>query len=202
MRRGHHPDAGLTLIELIVAMALFALVAAMGLQVLNGMLRARDRLVTRSDDTSALSLTLALLRQDLQAAVPMGFSAPGVPPAPPLTTTPGPRLALSLAGQSGPGIPEHAGFHRVIWRYDRAARQLTRQIWPSLSPATASQLQPAIPVLTGVQGLEIRLFRPDQGWLDWRDLPVDVIRTDLPAAIEVTLDTAVFGRVRLVETLW
>ena len=47
MRRGHHPDAGLTLIELIVAMALFALVAAMGLQVLNGMLRARDRLVAR-----------------------------------------------------------------------------------------------------------------------------------------------------------
>ena len=52
-------DQGITLIELIVAMALFALVAVMGLQALNGMLRSRDRLSDMADETAGLSTARA-----------------------------------------------------------------------------------------------------------------------------------------------
>ena len=43
--RGCAGDKGLTLLELVVVLSLFALVAVMGLQALSGTMRAQDRLI-------------------------------------------------------------------------------------------------------------------------------------------------------------
>ena len=56
-------DRGLTLIELVVAMAVFALVAVMGLQSLSGSLRMRDGLTARAEDSAALAQAIAVLRR-------------------------------------------------------------------------------------------------------------------------------------------
>ena len=44
MTRSAMADRGLTLLELVAVLAIFSLVAVMGLQALSGMMRARDRL--------------------------------------------------------------------------------------------------------------------------------------------------------------
>lgn len=193
-------QAGITLIELVVAMALFALVAVMGLQALNGMLRARDRLEALSAGTAELSAALSLMRHDLGAALPAVFHTPeGLPVSAVEVSAPGPRLALSLGGQATISGPDHAAFQRIEWSFDGAAGRLVRQVWPSLQPASRGQLSPPVPVLTGVTGLGVRLFAEGLGWTDWADLPADSLRTDLPDAIEVTLTTGRHGAIRLVE---
>ena len=66
-------DRGLSLIELVAAMAIFALVAVMGAQALGGMIRLRQGIAARSAEAAALDRTASLLRADLAAVVPMLF---------------------------------------------------------------------------------------------------------------------------------
>lgn len=198
--RQTHQDRGITLIELIVAMALFALVAVMGLQALNGMLRSQGRLVGQSQTNAALSLTLALLRQDLAAALPVLFYTPsGVPVSALSVTRPGPQLALSLGGQAAPATPDFTGFHRVTWHFDQRGQRLMRQAWPALQPASGRQQGPMVEMLTGVSGFDVRLYEASIGWRDWEDLPPEQISSRLPDAIEVTLQIGQQGQITLIE---
>ncbi|MGR3696731.1 MAG: PulJ/GspJ family protein, partial [Roseovarius sp.] len=48
-------DRGLTLLELVAVLAIFSLVAVMGLQALSGMMRARDRLTDADEQAAALA---------------------------------------------------------------------------------------------------------------------------------------------------
>ena len=72
---------GLSLIELVAAMAIFALVAVMGTQALVAMLRLRGDLAGRSDRSAGLARAAFLLRRDLAAAVLVVCLVPGGPPS-------------------------------------------------------------------------------------------------------------------------
>ncbi len=181
-RNTHHPPhnsdtTGLTLIELVAAMAVFAMVAVMGLQALTGTLRMRDRLGARADQAAALSLGLTQLRHDLSAMLPLVFHAPGGGQQSALALSPdGRTLAFSIGGQ--PDLPPISGqgLHRVEWRFDPARGQLWRRVWPVLQPASPSAAFPEVLMLgpatgsspnrvTGqLTGLTLRSFWPDQGW--------------------------------------
>lgn len=212
MRRG---AAGLTLIELVVAMAILALLSVLGLQGLTAMLQMQGRLETRADATEDLARAVALLRADLGAAVPVLFVPPGGAPEPAVTAASG-ALALSVGGQptlggSGPGLG------RVVWRIDPGAGRLTRQSWTGLQPAGAAAAAPETPVMTGVRGLTLRSYLgPAEGWTPGAPLSAAPARTGfrgaavgadpagaspLPQALEVTLDTDAFGPVTVIETL-
>lgn len=193
-------DAGLSLIELVVAMALFALVAVMGLQVLNGTLRFQSRYVALSDQTAELSLALTLLRRDLAHAVPMPFVRPeGGPLSSIEMTLPGPVLALSLAGQPSLGETGDDGTRRVEWRHDPRLQTLSRRSWPTLMPQSASQVASEEVILSGVRRLDMRVFQDGLGWQNWSELPTNQLSLALPDAIEVTLDLTGIGLVPLVE---
>ncbi|MEP2716392.1 type II secretion system protein GspJ [Pseudophaeobacter sp.] len=177
-------DRGLSLIELVLAMGLFALVAVMGAQALTGMLRLRDDLEARGTRSAALAEVTSLLRADLSALVPMLFYPPNRAP---------PQSALSYQRRGGDthlalsrgGLPRFvtglssAGFStglstgfstgRVEWQVQDG--QLSRGVWPSLIPAAASARQPQViwgdsTALGGVQDLRLRSYWPQIGWVD------------------------------------
>lgn len=220
-RTGSSTDRGLSLIELVVAMAIFALVAVMGTQALTGMLRMRDVLTTRSEETAALAQAISLLRADLSAMAPMLFYPP---------ERSAPRSALSFSGAPGarqmtlsrggaPGVQAGLGLQRIDWQLRN--EQLSRRIWPTLMPATARQQSPAMPVLTGVRDLRLRSYWEGPGWTDGVSaarlgavLPGPAAADDdsagtlseqysdsLPLAVELILVTEDFGEITLVETL-
>ncbi|KMK64006.1 type II secretion system protein J [Puniceibacterium sp. IMCC21224] len=224
-----HSTKGLTLIELVVSMAIFALVATMGLQALTGALRMRDRLIATEAGSAELAYALGLLRQDLAALTPMIFHPPGAGgPRSSIDLTPGGRmLSLSLSGQ--PDLPPLSGpgLHRVDWRLVVApgqdTGQLTRQVWPALNPASAAVVQPEITVLDGVRSLGLRTFWPRIGWITGstsaqvqqsrsvtgspadgdaaQGVTFNGYSSQLPDGVELTLDTARFGRLVLIESL-
>lgn len=216
-------DRGLSLIELVAAMAVFALVAVMGAQALGGMIRLRQGIAARSAEAAALDRTASLLRADLAAVVPMLFYPPGrAAPQSALSFRNG-VLALSAGGQpgldstaaaSGTGSPP--GLQRIEWQL--AGGRLSRRFWTALTPAAAAARQPQMPVLEGVTGLHLRSYWEGTGWRsgvqplalppgpgsidsDQAGAAPEVYSSILPLAVEVTLDTRAFGRITLVETL-
>jgi len=220
MRRSS--TAGITLIELVVAMAIFALVAIMGAQTLTGTLRQRDRLDEIAQANAGLSTGLAILRNDLGAVVPMLFYPPGGTPRSALE---GPReggaFSVSLAGQARIGAPNgDVGLARAQWRLDHDKKVLFRRVWPTLYPAAQNSLSPEMVVLDGVEAIAFRSFWAGQGWISGLRPPLapgapDITGRDedgaifvassysdtLPLAVEVTLTTARFGDVTILEAL-
>lgn len=176
VRTENAPDRGLSLIELVVAMAIFALVAVMGTQALTGMLRMRETLAARSEQSAALAQGVALLRADLSALVPMLFYPPErarPQSAIRLTGAPGARrLALSRGGARRPrdiaaiaplGTGAGLGLQRIEWQLRNGS--LSRRVWPALMPARADALGPALPVLEGVRDLRLRSYWAGAGWI-------------------------------------
>lgn len=212
---------GITLIELVVAMTIFALVAVMGLQTLTGMVRMRDRLADIEYKTGQLSYATALIRHDLAALIPVLFFPPdGRPNSSIDLSRNGQELGLSIGGQQDLPPVQGLGLHRAEWRYDPNEQSLTRRIWPVLSPANDRAALPEVVVLDGVVGFQVRTYWQNIGWrngtesgapavapaikgLDGDSGPVVVnsYSGTLPLAVELSIETLYFGKILLVESL-
>ena len=73
-------QAGFTLLELLVASALLAVLAVIGWRGLEAVLSSRDRIVERSDALQAMSVTFAQLDEDLRRSWPVRLLDLPVPP--------------------------------------------------------------------------------------------------------------------------
>ncbi len=198
----HRRDAGITLLELVIVMALFALVAVMGLQALSGAMRADERLRKVDDATARMTRALTLLRNDLKSADSRVFWPPGAEEAArpfiDLTASDG-VLEFTIAGQ--PVLPDvqSAGFSRVIWRHDRENNRLTRQVWPVLRPAGDQALAPEVEMLQGIVGLSVRSYAgKDDGWVGEFGTDKQPFEASLPEAVELNLVSELYGPLRIV----
>lgn len=189
-------DQGLSLMELVVALAVFALVATMGLQALTGTLRQRDRLVALDAGTATLSTALSLLRADLRAGVPLIFHAPDGTQASAWSIDPnGQGFALTVSGQRNLDAPGGPSIGWVVWRYDPGPGHLTRATWATSFPANPSAQTPAVVVAKGIAGIELRSFHFGRGWITGPDPVFTGPSSSLPQAIEVVVTTDQLGRV-------
>ncbi|MCD9149789.1 type II secretion system protein GspJ [Pseudophaeobacter flagellatus] len=181
--RDQTDDQGLSLIELVLAMGLFALVAVMGAQALTGMMRMRADLTARADQSAALSELTSLLRADLAALVPMLFYPPdrGAPRsalgfsrqenAVRLTLSRGGMAQfdspLPPSGQQSRQPASGLATGRVEWQLQNG--QLSRAVWFSLMPADRSSYHQVATGLEtrlgGVQDLRLRSYWPQIGWV-------------------------------------
>lgn len=187
-------DAGMTLIELILVLAVFALIATMSLQALSGTLRSRDRLVALDQKSKDITLALTLLRADLRAAVPLVFHAPDGQDKPAvLIPSRADGLALSLSGRLGLPGEKLAGLGRVIWRFDPRLGEISRQSWPVLIPADSTSLSPEVVLATGITGLEVRQLTPELRWITGPNPNVSGASGTLPRALNVIVTSAEFG---------
>lgn len=212
-------DRGLSLIELVVAMALFALVAVMGLQGLTGSIRLGARLSGVDEAAAELGFAADFLRNDLAATVPMLFFPPGrAQPVSALSYgSDGRRLQMSLAGQAT--LDGRVAKMRAEWRFDPNTGTLSRRVWPLLTPANAALISPEREVLRGVTGLAVQSYWAGFGWVSGVALPgvanvptstadgdqlgpaPEVYSDLLPLAVAVVISTETFGDIRLVEAL-
>jgi general secretion pathway protein J len=208
-------DSGMTLIELVAAMAVFAVVAVMGLQSLTGMLRTRDRLAEIDTNTSELSVALARLRNDLAATTPLLFYPPDRQAPKSALYQTDTLFSLSIGGQ--PALDGSYHRHRAQWRHDPSDNTLYRRVWTTLTPANSTAQQPEIAVMQGINGLRIRSYWPQTGWANGLNNPnnastqpgaldgdssssaPEVYSDTLPIAIEITLSTDIYGDIPMVE---
>lgn len=213
---------GLTLIELVVAMAVFALIAVMGLQALSGMLRQRDRAAEYASASAALGQAAGLIRHDLDAVMPVLFYPPEGRAQSALDELPGRSgFALTVANTRPSAALGATGLMtRVEYRFDPETGRLYRREWRSAWPAVAAERGPEVLVLDGVQALGLRSFWTGMGWIDGlRFAALDQMRAEqgasgqdaegagpetysdqLPLVVEITLSTTQFGTITLIES--
>jgi general secretion pathway protein J len=197
-------DRGFTLVELLVAMAIVAVIGVMALTGLTQVIKQQTLAHEHAERWHAVQLAMRLVSQDLAQLVPRETREElGESYQPTLLADPSAQFALefSRGGWANPGAFPRGTVLRVAYNWEED--KLVRLHWPVMD-RTLSTLPVRTELLDGVQNVEVRFLDVAGQWhLEWP--PVDMQGpqrlTARPRAVEFTVELKDFGRIsRLVET--
>jgi general secretion pathway protein J len=167
------PERGFTLVEMLVALAIFGIVSMVGVALASSALGATARSEMALARVSSLERTRQALAADLGQAVPrVSLSVEGRPlPAFTLTEE---GFVLVRRGAHGLVPP----VQKIAWGFD--GRRLLRQTWPQVDGAEPG---PATVMMEGVSAVSLRVHDAD-GWQSgWAPEAPE----QLPRAVELTV---------------
>jgi general secretion pathway protein J len=195
---------GFTLVELLVAMAIVAIVGIMALGGLSEVINQQSIAKERSERWREVQLAMRLVTQDLAQLHPRPTREElGESYIPALIANPNAQFALefSRGGWANPGGFARGTVLRVA--YDWEEEQLVRYHWPVMD-RTLSTPPVRAELLTGVENVEIRFLDAGGQWhLEWPPLDTSGPATFIarPRAVEFRVELRGFGEIwRLVET--
>lgn len=187
---------GFTLVEMLVAIAIFALASALAYGGLDGLMRARGQLDATQARLARVQLAVGLLERDLRSVAPRPVRD-GYGETHAALEGAGDRLEVTRGGLSNALDLPRAELERAAWRV--ADGTLQRRRWAVLDRTAGSQpmdddlLDDVASVrfeYVDAQGRELPQWPPPQGSVE-----------PLPRAVIATLDIEGFGDVRRVFEL-
>ena len=194
---------GFTLIEVLVAMAIFGVVSVLAQQTLAASMRNAEILEQRMDRLQAIQQTMRLLGRDIVQAAPRPIRDPldgSVRPA--FLVVPGGEFALELthAGWPNPAGVRRGVFQRSAYRIEDGV--LFRAYWNVLDP-TLSNEPVVTELLQEVDSIEFRFYLGNGQWAEqWppRGSGSGNALYDRPRVVQLVLTLADEGElVRLFE---
>lgn len=204
-------QSGFTLLELLVAMGIFAVIGAMALGGLNAVVGQETQAQAQTERLATLQRALRLIATDLGSVEPRfvrdELGANGERPL--LAEGRGEYLIrLTRGGWPNPaGLPHRGTLQRVQYRLEDG--KLLREYWPVLDRGVLGQEPRSEALLTGVKEAKFLYFDKEQGAGEWQQQwpPLrNAGGTDAgtaasrPRAIQVTLDLDDWGEIeRLIE---
>lgn len=187
---------GFTLLELLVAMFIAAVIFAMGYGAINQAVKSRVELQEQQAKLLELQTGIRVIEQDVVQIAPRPIRQPvGSDSYPALmsSTTTQPFLALTRAGWTNPSGLQRPELQRVAYYFENGT--LRREYWTVLDPTQASKAVRR-DVLTHLKAVSLRFYSQGQTWgTQW---PLSTLRDDYPArpiAVEITLDTEDWGKI-------
>jgi general secretion pathway protein J len=191
--------AGFTLLELLVAVAIFALVAITAYGGLAAILDSDAALEEHSEALNELQLALQLIHRDFLQVIdrpsrdqfgdarPALFAAPGA----------GRLVELTRDGRPNPAGLPRSSLARVAYVLDRD--RLVRATWFHVDQAPEAEPLSAV-LLDNLDDVRVRFLGEEGQWSDiWP--PVNLppgTEAGLPRAVEMVIDHARWGRIRRV----
>lgn len=195
---------GFTLLELMVALFIAAVMFAMGYGALTQAMKSHDMLKERQTKLLQLQTTMRVLEQDFVQLAPRPVrQAVGDEPSQPalLGATPGtqPIVTLTRGGWANPNGLQRPELQRVAYFLENGT--LRRESWyvldPTLSSTTAKR-----ELLTHVKSLTLQYMDLSHTWQpQWPPTTVagaQALESSLrirPIAVQVTLDTEDWGQI-------
>jgi len=190
---------GFTLIEVLVALAIFGIMTTMAYQALGQSLSNADLLTARMDRIQAIQRTMSLVGRDLMQAAPRPVrDLLGDGHIPSMRTSLNTEFALEVTRGGWPnpaGLPRGT-LQRVAWRIEDD--ELLRYHWTVLDPTLANE-----PVITQmIEDVESILFRYRTAGGEWTEQwpPLGaqgvVAQRIRPQVVEVVLTLADEGELR------
>jgi general secretion pathway protein J len=197
-------ERGLTLVELLVAVAIFGILSAFAYRALTVVLESRGRIEQENRKWRGLALFFARVEQDPAAAVPRPVRDPGDVLSPAFAgAATGARInegALMLTRTAlapEPGAPEAP--RRLGYRLRGTVVELLTWSVLDQGPRTEPRV---VAVLDGVKALDLRYLDALGQWhLAWPPALAAAVPAALPVAVEVRLELVSGERiVRLLPT--
>lgn len=191
---------GFTLLELLVALSIFALVSVIVFTGLQASFASRDRTDLHADRLIELQRAFNILRQDLEQAVPravrdqMGDFDPKNAFQQTLD-----GIAFTRAGRSNPLGLERSSLERL--GYGLREDTLVRSRWLALDQPSDPLIE-ELPLLQGVLSLSFRFLETDKQWVDQWPPPNSVSPdAELPHAVDVILELEDLGVINRIIVL-
>jgi general secretion pathway protein J len=192
---------GFTLLELLVAMFIAAVIFAMGYGSINQSLKSRVQLQEQQAKLLELQTAVRVMEQDFVELAPRPIRQPvgsDYYPALMSSTTKQPVVSLTRAGWANPSGLQRPALQRVAYYFENGT--LRREYWTVLDPTQSSQAVRR-DILTHLKSVSLRFYSQGQTWgTEWPlSQRVDDYPTR-PVAVEITLDTENWGKVvRVIE---
>ena len=191
---------GFSLIELLVALAVFAAMAAMAWGGLNSIAHTRADLAREEDDFRGLMRAVATLDRDLHEAVVRSVRG-NYGEAVPAFIGAADRVEFTRLGFANPQAELRSNLQRV--RYALDGDKLDRGLYAVLDRAPGTQAQITV-LRERVGGFRLRYLDAQQRWREvWPEPDGNAengTNAALPRAVEVRIQTADYGEVtRLIE---
>jgi general secretion pathway protein J len=181
---------GFTLVELLVALAIFAILSGFAYRSLNGMLQSREALQAESRKWRDVAVFMGRIERDLSAVLARrALGTGGTPLAPLSSVTEGTSSAEGLAlTRSGSPIHENAlaAPQRVAYRLREG--HIERLAWAGVDAAPRDEPS-AVAVLANVATLSLRYLDAAGEWRTTWGLP-GTAEASPPTAVEVTVRLA------------
>ncbi|MFW5824454.1 MAG: type II secretion system minor pseudopilin GspJ [Marinobacter sp.] len=193
-----HRQGGFTLMEMLVAVSITAVIGLGVWQVLSGVINSRDRVDQVSDEFAGLQKAFLLLERDLRQVVnrPVRNIYGDYEPA---LTSQGEPFALKVTHQGwrNPLGSQRSELQRSAWEF--TGDELRRRYWVMLDQGQEDESRDQV-VLAGISEFEVRFMDEERDWQeDWpppnQDTPTGpgAPVLPLPRAVEVSLVHDRFG---------
>ena len=190
---------GFTLLELLVAVAIFAVLAAVGYGSLRTMVDVREQVTAGMDDLAELQMAITMLQRDVEQAMPGRgirdeYGAPQPAMLRHIAGTLDGALEFTRGGFANPTNQARANLQRVA--YQLREGNLVRHSWRVLDRVVDSAPYTGV-VLHKVQSFTVQFLNHQDTWQEsW---PVDESRekpsllVQLPKAVKISLDMEGWG---------
>lgn len=189
---------GFTLLELVAALAIFAMLSVMAYGGLASVLKAREGLDSAYSELEAWQRAVMRLRADLGQVRARPIRDEFGDPQPAFHEPEDGRIEFTRGGRRNPLLLPRASLERVAYYLDTDG-SLIRLSWRNLDRGPAEE-PIRVKLMPDIQRLEWRFLGSDQEWNeDWPPLNVaDSSRDEIPMpqALELRLETKRFGDLR------
>ncbi len=171
------PSSGFTLIEVLVAVGIFALIGIVSAALLSRTLEARAEAAARADRLQAVQRAVQRLQRDVLQYAGRGVRDEYGDAQPPLRLDLTGALELTVQGWRNPLELPRSEVQRVRWRLGEDGT-LERDFWPVLDRAQDTEPRTQA-VLGDVRGFDVEVLDGEGG--SWREWPRED-SADLPDA--------------------
>ncbi len=198
MRDNAPRQLGFTLLELLVAVGVFAILGVLAYGGLNAVLATQAHSKQEADRLKALQLCMRHFQRDIEQFVSRPVRDKFGDKRPALIIGEKPLMELTHAGWRNPAGLVRSQLQRVSYNLDDEGT-LMRMTWPLLDGTDIEELLQT-PLLNEVEEVVIRALDEDGEWQkEWPPLnesQTDQSNTPSPVALEITLTANPWGELR------